>query len=249
LVERRTSLLVSRELVLIMSAEDLAFDMLSGDAEAGFATDEGLRARLRRWAIISRIIGMLNPSTMPAVEPPQPPPPISDTAPTAGASPPSRRRRSPQQAEAMLEHMGRIAAGAESDERARSALGAALPLMQQLAGPVAGPAVRRAAPRVRRAVVNAGSQLRRLPATRNLAAILPLALARVGRQLRRAARAGRTPTAQQVMRLVAAELGSMLANPAAARRLTGHPHANACPMCRRRGAAHGAGCGCEAHAL
>ncbi len=213
--------------------------------------DEGIRDRLRRLSVISRIVSLLHGLPMPADVPPnyQPPPPIVAPAEKrkANAGP---RQRPPREAAEMLDHFGHLAADAESNEEADEALGALLPLARALAGRLGSLAMRRAAPAMNAAFRDAGHMLRGSARTRPLVRALPAVARRAAVSVRRATAQGAPPTANTARDALLRAFASVLGNPKVAYRAAGNARTRPCTHCGKAGRApqHAARpCGCRHH--
>ena len=222
-----------------MTATDLAMRLLadeaSDDAYDSMYGDEGRWGdRLRRWAVIGRIVSLLQGTPGDAVPPPPPPPP-PELVQTDGGRRGGVRQRPPNRAEAMLEHLGHVAERAEDDATADEALGRMIPLLRRLAGPAAAGAVRRTAPVLRSQMRSAGRILRGNPRSRPFVRALPSVLSGVARRLRRAAASGRPVSARTVIAALASEIGRTLGDTGTARATVRRTRRRPCRHCGARG--------------
>jgi hypothetical protein len=113
----------------------------------------------------------------------------------------------------LMEHLGSLAAHAESEAEAEAFLGALVPLATSLL-----PSIARAAPQLVRGVARVGTQLWRNPRTRRLVATVPQVVQRSAADLARQVGRGRPLTAQAVTRSIARQVSTVLDEPAARRR-------------------------------
>lgn len=115
--------------------------------------------------------------------------------------------------EALMEHLGHLAAEAESEAEAESFIAAAIPLAAQLL-PKAIPLLTKAAPKLIKAAGKLTRTLRRNPRTRKLVRTVPRMLKRtVGRMAQQSAR-GRRVTPTTATRTFRREATQVIGNPA-----------------------------------
>jgi hypothetical protein len=122
------------------------------------------------------------------------------------------RRVYPDAERALMEHLGRAAAEAESEEEAEAFIGALIPLAARLVPQVA-PAIMRAAPQLIKGVGRVVSQLRQQPQTRRLVQAVPTIVARTAQSLGAQARAGRPLTAGRAVQTLARQSRRVLQSP------------------------------------
>jgi hypothetical protein len=123
------------------------------------------------------------------------------------------RRVYPDAERALMEHLGRAAMEAESEEEAEAFIGALVPLAAQLVPRVA-PAIMRAAPQLIRGVGQVVSQLRQQPQTRRLVQAVPSIVARTAQSLGAQAQAGRPLTVGRAVKTLARQSQRVLQSPA-----------------------------------
>ncbi|MGY1985428.1 hypothetical protein ACI792_04310 [Blastococcus sp. SYSU DS0669] len=113
----------------------------------------------------------------------------------------------------LMEHLGALAANAESEAEAEAFLGALVPLATKLA-----PAIARATPQLVRGVAKVGRQLWRNPSTRRLVAAVPQVVQRTAADLARQHGRGAPLTTQAATRSLAKQVANVLDDPAKRRR-------------------------------
>jgi hypothetical protein len=113
----------------------------------------------------------------------------------------------------LMEHLGSLAAHAESEAEAEAFLGALVPLATKLL-----PALTRAAPQLVRGVAQVGRQLWRNPSTRRLVGAVPQVVQRTAADLARQYGRGAPVTAQTATRALARQTANVLDAPANRRR-------------------------------
>jgi hypothetical protein len=109
----------------------------------------------------------------------------------------------------LMEHLGSLAAEAESEAEAEAFLGALVPLAAKLA-----PVVARAAPAIVRGVARVGGQLWRNPATRRMVRAVPQVVQRTAADLARQHARGRPLTSQAATRALARQTAAVMGSPA-----------------------------------
>jgi hypothetical protein len=113
---------------------------------------------------------------------------------------------------AMMEHLGHLAAQAESEAEAEAFMGALVPLAARLLPRVA-PTIMRAAPGLIRGVAGVTRALRQNPATKPLVRAVPSIVRQTAISLDRQARAGRPVTPQTAVRTLARQTSRTIGNP------------------------------------
>ncbi len=113
----------------------------------------------------------------------------------------------------LMEHLGALAANAESEAVAEAFLGALVPLATKLA-----PAIARATPHLVQGVAKVGRQLWRNPGTRRLVAAVPQVVQRTAADLARQHSRGIPLTTQAATRSLARQVANVLDDPAKRRR-------------------------------
>jgi len=122
-------------------------------------------------------------------------------------------RPAPSSPALLMEHLGALAANAESEAEAEAFLGALVPLATRLA-----PAIARATPQLVRGVARVGQQLWRNPGTRRLVAAVPQVVQRTAADLARQYGRGLPVTGQSATRSLARNVATILDDPARRRR-------------------------------
>ena len=116
------------------------------------------------------------------------------------------------QTAALMAHLGRAAAEAESEDESEAFLGALIPLAARLVPRVA-PAIMRATPQLVRSMSNVGRTLLNNPSTRPLVNALPTVARNTAASLARQVAAGRPITPQTAVRTLARQTANVLSNP------------------------------------
>lgn len=116
------------------------------------------------------------------------------------------------QTAALMAHLGRAAAEAESEDESEAFLGALIPLAARLVPRVA-PAIMRATPQLVRSMSNVGRTLLNNPSTRPLVNALPTVARNTAASLARQVAAGRQITPQTAVRTLAQQTANVLGNP------------------------------------
>jgi len=114
--------------------------------------------------------------------------------------------------DALMEHLGHAATGAQTEAEAEAFLGALIPLAARLVPRIA-PALLRATPNLVRGVAAAGRALRANPATAPLVRVLPSVVRNTALSLGRQAAAGTAVTPQQAVRTLARQTTRLVGNP------------------------------------
>lgn len=108
----------------------------------------------------------------------------------------------------LMEHLGSMAAHAESEAEAEAFLGALVPLAAK-----ALPAITRAAPSIIRGVAKVGRSLWRNPATRQMVRAVPQVVKRTAVDIARQHAAGRPITTSMATRSIARQTANVLGSP------------------------------------
>ena len=114
--------------------------------------------------------------------------------------------------DALMEHLGRAAAEAESEEEAEAFIGALVPLAARVI-PAAAPAVMRAAPGLIRGLGGVARTLRAGQATRPMVRTLPTVMRRTAAELARRQAAGRPATPAVAVRSLARQTARVVGSP------------------------------------
>lgn len=122
------------------------------------------------------------------------------------------RRVYPDAERALMEHLGRAASEAESEDEAEAFIGALLPLAAKLVPKIA-PMVMKAAPKLIKGMTQLTSGLRSAPQTRGLVKTLPTIMARTVQSLDGQARNGRPITGQRALQTFARQSQRVLTQP------------------------------------
>lgn len=120
--------------------------------------------------------------------------------------------RQTAQTTALMAHLGRAAAEAESEDEAEAFLGALIPLAARLVPRVA-PAIMRATPQLVRGMSNVGRTLLNNPSTRPLINALPTVARNTAASLARQVASGRQITPRTAVRTLARQTANVLGNP------------------------------------
>jgi hypothetical protein len=172
---------------------------------------QSVRPRLRKLAVISRIVGLLaGPPTQPALPPP--PPPV--VQPDRDRKRP-RSRSKPEQS--LMESLGVLAAEAQSDVEADALVGSLLPLAARQF-PSAAPILRGMDSRLQRGLRQAARVMRQDPRTRAWVKTLPIIVSQAARSLEREQGRGRTLSPDLVRRVLRHQAWVVLADPTRRRR-------------------------------
>jgi hypothetical protein len=124
--------------------------------------------------------------------------------------------------QALMEHVGHMAAEAESEEEAEAFIGALVPLATRLlplAARAAAPALRRALPSLTRGAMAAARSLHRSPARRQLLRTMPSAIQRTVNTVATQTARGRRVTPTQARRTLSRAVYQNIASPARCQQL------------------------------
>jgi hypothetical protein len=115
--------------------------------------------------------------------------------------------------DALMEHLGHMAAQTESEAEAEAFLGALIPLAAKFILPKLAPMLMRSAPNLIRGVTQVARTLRANPATRQLVRTLPNVVQNTVNNIARQAAQGRNVTPQAAVRTLATQTARVISNP------------------------------------